>query len=250
MTVWLFTPSFCKWKLLENCLEHVYSSPHMTAFRHVIIDNHYPVEKEENHSQLKRLSYNFGCDYVDSGKDLGLHNGINNAMLKMGVKPGDILIGLDPDDRPSPGFIDIFTEVMQSDPDLAIACATFGVIEQKIKEGVPFQKRTIAGRRILIHPTVEMWNVAAFNTQFIFDIGGFHQPHAYYGGVEIALYPAWSRRSMYYGYLTDINSEYVPVDRSDRNLFDPEYRQWKDAHLAGFKGGFEEWINQKKKKDS
>lgn len=248
MKVWLITPSFCKANLLAKFLEHIYKTPPKTEFTHIIIDNHYPIDKETNRKKILTLAMGYKCKYIDSGKDLGLHRGLNNAIIKAGIEPGDILVGCDPDDLPSPGFLDIFYEVMKEDPRLAVSCASFGVIEQRVKEGVPFAKREIAGHPILIHPTIEMWNVAAFNMQFIFDMGGFHQSHAYYGGIEVALQQAWNRRGMYYGYLPEINSEYAMVDRTDKTLFDPEYREWKTAHIGGFKGSFEEWLNQMKTK--
>lgn len=246
MNTWLVTSAFCKADLLEDLLEFVYSTPPKTKFTHIICDNHYPIDKENNRQKIKELSEEFGCHYIDSGRDLGLHRGINNAMMKAGVLPGDILVGLDPDDRPQAGFLDTMKAVMQAQPSLAVLCTSFSVIYQKMGEGVPFKPMMIAGHPVMVHPSIEMWNVAAFNTHFLNDIGGISQPNAYYGGIEVDLYRSWQKRGMFYGYLAGVTSEAVPVNRADTSLFDPQYRQWKTDHVNGYKKSFEEWLLEKR----
>lgn len=247
MKTWLVTPSFCKAALLDDYLKHIYLTPPKTEFTHVIIDNHYPVDKEQNKKKLKELAREYNCLYVDSGQDLGLHRGLNNAMLRASIRPGDILIGCDPDDRPSPDFLDIMKEVMLADPKLAVCCLSFSVIFDRIKQGVTFKKMEIAGHDLRVHPGVEMWNIAGFNTHLLGRIGGFSQPNNFYGGIEIDLYKAWTKRDMYYGYLYNVISDALPMDRTNRVFFDPEYRQWKTDHVNGYKKSFELWLKERGK---
>lgn len=245
----LFTPAFCKASMLQDLLAHLYGPlpeirPAARAMKHVVIDNHYPVQKDLNREQIRALAESYGCIYVNSGRDLGLHEGINAAAKVVGIRPCDRFVGCDPDDRPAPGFVQAITEVMDADPDLAVLGCSFWVIPWRRDQGVAFEEKVIAGRRVWIHPGVEMWNVAGFNWRFMTEIGGFRQPNAYYGGLEACLFPEWQRRGLKLGYLPDFRSDVVKLDQNDTRLFDPEYRRWKDDHVAGFKGGFEEWLRR------
>jgi hypothetical protein len=245
MKIWLSTPSFCKAKLLEESLEHIYKTPPKRPFTHWVIDNHYPVNKAENSEKMKEICKKFGCIYIDSGKDLGLHGGLNNAMKQVNLKPGDILIGSDADDRPSPGFLDEMAGAMMESPDFAILAAMFWVIDQRMKEGVLRVHKTPSGRTILVHPNAEMFCIAAFNTRIVNQELPFEQLYAYYGGIECALYGRWIQKGMKLGYLPEVRADVVPLNRDDPTLFDPEYRQWKTDHVGGYKGSFEEWLQEK-----
>lgn len=241
MNTYLITPAFCKSKMLKQCLEHIYKTP-PNVHQHVIIDNRYPVNKEQNRKDIQDLCEEYDCTYIDSGKDLGLHQGINNAANILGIQPTDYVIGHDPDDRASPCFVDAITAVMAEAPELAILAPAFWVIDWRKSQGVPFEVKTVAGHEIWIHPTIEMWNVAGWNWKFVHQMGGLHQPNEYYGGLEASIYPHMKKAGLRLAYMPHVRSDAVQLDRTDETLFDPEYRQWKDAHLAGFKGSFEEWL--------
>src|SRR6267154_2065348 len=198
---WLITPSFCKWTLLEQQLLFLVGKK--GGAEHVIIDNHYPIQKTKNHENIRSLANEFGCTYVDSGKDLGLHRGINHAAVVLGVKPDDVVIGCDPDDRPSDGFVEATRDVMTADKSIAVLALMFWVIDQRLEQGVAFKKETIAGREVLIHPSIEMWNICGFNWGLVTSMGGLNQTRPYYGGLESALYGAWHDKKMSLAYLKD-----------------------------------------------
>lgn len=245
---WIFTPAFCKAKLLEDALEFYYKQGH-PKMEHVITDNHYPVDKENNRKEIKRLAEKFGCHYIDSGKDLGWHHGMNNAVKILGITADDLVLGCDPDDRASPGTFQALKDVMDADPKVAICAVNFWVLPWKIKEhGLTMRDEEIAGHKVWVHPSVEMWNVCAFNMRLVFEMGGFTQMSPYYGGLEVAMHRAWQRHGMKLCYLKDYSSEAVKLDRTDRTLFDPEYGDWKVEHAhKGYKGSFEEWLKERGK---
>lgn len=241
---YLFTPAFCKSVMLEECLKHLYATDEITklGIKHVVIDNHYPVRKQENRSQIQNLCWQYGITYIDSGLDLGLHRGLNNAMQVLGMTSGDIFLGCDPDDRPSPGALTAMSDVIL-DPSVAVCGLNFWVIKERKTQIPNFYEAWIRGHRAWVHPFVEMWNVAAFNMKLIFDMGGFSQPNAYYGGIEARMYHEWLKRGLKLVYLPDHTSEASPVDRSV--LADPEYRQWKDEHVGGYPYSFEAWLKER-----
>lgn len=246
MKTWLVTPSFCKADLLEDFLKYHYPAGPPSTFglnSHVIIDNHYPVDKEKNRRKIQELSKDYGCIYVDSGKDLGLHGGLNNMIKNVGISPHDFLIGHDADDRSTPGFFEHIENVMNADPNFAVIALNFGVINQRIKEQPSmFDIQIIGGESVAVHKSVEMFTVAGFNMKFIHDCGGFNQHWGYYGGLEACMFPQWAKRNLKLGYLLNYRSDVVHLDRANPKFFDPQYREWKTAHLGGFTGSFEQWL--------
>lgn len=242
---WLVTPAFCKAAMLEDCLKQIYrSSPNVP---HVILDQHYPVSKDANRAEIKRLADAYGCIYIDSGKDLGLHKGLNLIVKEMGIGPDDIMVGCDPDDRPTPGFVQAIETVMRSDPSFAVLATNFWVIDWRKSQGASLQEEVIAGHAVWVHKSVEMWNICGWNMRLIHDVGGFNQPNAYYGGIEAMLYPEWKARGMRLGYIRDFRSdEGERLNPADARIFDPEYRQYKTDHVAGFPGSFSDWLKANK----
>ena len=240
---WLVTPAFCKSALLHDCLAHIHKTGIPKDVEHIVIDGHYPVNKSANRKEIKLYADAFGCRYVDSGKDLGLHEGINNAARVCGIGPEDIVVGCDPDNRPSPNFVTDLDAVMRADPTIAVLGATFWVIEEPRIQNI-MTETVIAGRRVWNHPGIEMWTACAFNWSFVTRAGGLSQTHALYGGLESAMSPAMRSQGMRLAYLADTQADSAPVDTLSPLLFDPEYRSWKDAHIAGFKGGLEQWLRE------
>src|SRR6185312_3401257 len=142
MKTFIVTPAFCKAKLLEHCLAHIYSSPIKRPFEHFVLHQHYPVDKERNGERIKEIAKKYGCHLIDSGGDIGLHEGLNNMMRIVDLQEGDHLVGCDPDDRPSPGWVDLLTEGLEQNPNIAVMGAVFWVIVQRRKEGVFTIKHT------------------------------------------------------------------------------------------------------------
>lgn len=244
---WVFTPAFCKAAMLKGLIHHLHSNPdHLEGFKHVVIDQHYPVEKEKNQKQIRELCKESGSIYVDSLYDRGLHRGLNHAMKVVGVESTDIFIGCDPDDRPSVGSFKAMKKVMENEPMVAVCGLNFWVLPWKQKKDGDWPKEKLGGENVWVHPGVEMWNIAAFNLPFITRLGGFHQPNAFYGGIEVFLYEYWRQHGMKLVYLIDHTSEAVPVDRDNPDLYDKTYGTWKIDHAChGYLHGYEQWLKEK-----
>ncbi len=243
----LITPCFAKAALLRDLLEFLALNP--PGIDHYILGNHYPINRHTNNDEIRCLANDYGCKFIDSIRDLGLHHSLNNAVKQIGLDDDDIVITVDPDDRPTPGFVDAINNVMRWDDKLAVLALNFWVIDERIKEQKLAQE-LILGHSVCIHPSVEMFTIAAFNMRFINSIGGFDEPLPYYGGLESYLHSKWAPMGMRLGYLEHYRADAAPVDRGDPNLFDPEFRLWKNAHVAGYKGGFEEWLKEFKPEKS
>lgn len=239
---WIITPAFCRWELLADMLCHTHQDPLPKDTVHVVLDNHYPINKSENRSQIYELCEEYGCLYIDSKGDFGLHRSVNNAMKRLGMTKDDQFIGLDPDDRVSPGALQVLIEVMQKDKTFAVLGTSFKMVFDRMDSGFVYGYEKIAGHDILVHPNTDVWNVCAWNMEWLLSIGGLKQRHAYYFGLEETMYGEWFLRGLKFGYLADYTSDYVPVDRMNPSLFDREYGLWKCDHIKGFEGSFEEWL--------
>lgn len=251
---WLITPAFCKSKMLESCLEHLHTDL-PSDVKHVIIDNHYPINKEQNQVDIYALVKKFRCLYIDSGKDLGLHHGLNNAYRIINPEPSDTWVQVDPDDRPSPGFYDALNEVMCNTQKLALCALSFDLIKERLKEHAsPEIERFVSFAEpfglsggttsVWIHPKIEMLLSNAINLKFIESVGGFYEYYPYYGGFEASMYERWNPLGYELGFLLDYVADSIKLDPNDTTLFDPEYRLWKDAHLSGYEKSFEEWLQE------
>lgn len=242
MRIFLLTSAFCKAALLEDLLKHLEERNAIPYF-HIILDNHYPVDKQVNRAEIMTLSQRYGCHYHDNGRDLGLHGSLNEAIKHYRIEDDDLVITCDPDDRPEPGSLDYLALVMKEDPTLAMLALNFFVIEERFKSGVLTEKQ-VGSFTVGYHPSIDMVNVCAYRMSFIHSIGGFKQPFNYYGGLEHALSQHFQEQGMRMGYLKDKRSDRPYLDRSHSLFFDPEYADWKRAHIAQeFSGSFEEFLN-------
>ncbi len=231
--------------MLESCLDNLYLETKKIADvdEHVILLNHYPIDKEENNKQIKYLANKYNCTLIDSGSDLGLHKSLNNACKILNIQDDDTLIVCDPDDRPTPNFAKPFKDVIDADKSIAVLGCNFWVIEDRFKEG-KLTESVIAGHRVWTHKNIEMYNLAAYNYSFIRSIGGFNEPLPYYGGLECYLYSKFNGLKM--AYLADVRSDNVKLDEKDTRLFDPRYRAWKTRSTHGGEEqiAFEDWLKK------
>jgi hypothetical protein len=242
---WLVTSAFCKSELLKDLLAHVYKTPPHNVF-HVILDNHYPIDKLENSKSIKRLAHEYDCTYIDNGKDLGLHGSLNNTIKTLGIKSNDLFICLDPDDRPTPGFCDAMRDVMSIDDTIGMLGLNFSVIEMKFEKSKHwYESKQVDNYNVWYHKTLEMINVCAYRMSMVLTANGFQELFEYYGGIESALYPYMKMLGLKLAYLSEYRSDKPWVDRNNPLFFDREYRQWKDDHITNqFRGSFEEWLKR------
>lgn len=242
MRKFLITPAFCKAALLRDFMRWIDETQKYEDSLHIVTDNHYPVDQENNSDAIRGICDRHSAYYIDSGADIGLHKSLNKAIEFFGIQSTSLLVGCDADDRPSPGAINSLFKVMEVDPTIGVLGLQFSVIRDRHAQGV-LSEETVAGERVWRHPGLEMYNVAAFNMKMIHSMGGFHQPNQYYGGIEVALWPEMQKMGLHLAYLADHCSDAIAVDRSDPKLFDASYGDWKIAHATkGYKGSYGDWI--------
>jgi hypothetical protein len=237
----VITPAFCRAELLDLSLQQYYAYQ-KGNYEHWILLNHYPVHKAENNAKIIEIAKKYNCKLFDSGQDWGLHTSTNRFLNAVGWP--DMAIAYDPDsaiEQMSHGFDVALAETMEEGIKHGIAILSlWGIgIDLKYRVNKNFQKILIKNNAVLIHPSVEMWSVSITDAAWVKSIGGYSQTNKYYGGVEVALYQNFRLHNKRLAYLTEYKESYFNYPPE---MIHPEYRQWKDAHLAGFQESFEEWL--------
>lgn len=225
------------------------------SFRLCLLDQHYPLNYAATRAEIDRLVSEFaeGHDVettiADPGENLGLHIGLNYAIRTIDARTrlddGDIVVGYDPDERPlKEGWLEAMTAVLNAEharPGGEKRCAWLSLTSKPARDYMlkaGYEKRSIAG--------VEVWkphyalinHVCGWTMGAIRTVGAFTEPHAFYGGIEVAMQPRYADAGYWHGYLADFE------DSCFHDLIDPQYRKWKADHVAGvFAGDFASYLN-------
>lgn len=250
MTTWIIVPYFCKPKLLSNYLDYLHSLSLPPDMKVVIVEDNYPIQSLPVHNYVK--SQDFGFDWVGSDRNVGMQKAVNHALNQIDAEDEDVVILSDPDDYPSDGAYQALVEVIQH-KSIAVAALSFKEIKENRKKlkpapitygvsnGQPSNHKLID---YWIHPHVDLWHIAAYRMEWINSIGGFGQAYPYWGGLESYLYERWSKQGMKLVYLTDYICDAVELDKSDPELFDKEFQEYKTIGVQQnqFRGSFAEWL--------
>lgn len=259
MTTWIIVPYFCKAKLMVNYLRYLDELKLPSNFKIIIVNDHYPIDAYAAtvvHIKVKA----YGFYWIECPENLGMQNAINFALTKIDAQPQDIVILSDPDDYASDGAYQALVEVIRN-KNIAVAALSFKEIEENRKKLNPIPATAVVsatfGSRGIdyyhchafwIHPHVDLWHIAAYRMEWINSIGGFGQAYPFWGGLESYLYERWSKQGMKLVYLTDYHCEAVELDRTDPELFDKEFYEYKckGVQLEKFMGSFADWLARKK----
>lgn len=221
-----------------------------SSFKVVIVNDHYPIHPEDQETVRKFSSQFHDFIWIDAGKNLGMQGAINFALKEVNAQPEDIVILSDPDDYASAGSYQALESVIRH-KDFAVVALGFKQIDDNRKKLNPIPRDDFAflepNIKYWIHPSVDLWHIAAYRMEWIQSIGGFGQAYKYWGGLESYMYERMVKDRMKLVYLSDYNCEAVELDRNDPTLFDPEFRQYKnDIHKNQYPGSFSEWLSTNK----
>ncbi len=242
MKVLLAMPAFCRAEMFvasRTYLEKI-ETPGLVDEKWIFL-NKYPLPSvEENERKLIEAAERFGYKVFDSEYDRGLHKSFNNFLEKHPQPEGTISIGPDGDSAGCPGYDQAIIDVMKADPEIAI-CALWNPGGSLQNDNLKDYYKEVAGYRVCYHPGVEMFNVCGIDLDWIKVMGGFNQSKKYYGFIEIDLYQKLVANKRKLAYLVDFK-EAADLKEDWTQYRDPEYREWKNAHLAGDDRSFGEWL--------
>lgn len=200
----------------------------------LLVDNHYPGISDGFWASWAR---ELGAFYLDPGRNLGLHHGLNFALTSVGASRDDIMLGIDPDTRPiTPGWDAALAQA------LAIPDVGWASLGNDHSEGEMatrgFTESQESGLRLKTTKQAVVNSICGFKLCWVKDVGGFQEPAEYYGGVECLMFPMCHKAGFRWVWLQDFRE-----GKWDTDLSDPNYRAYKWAHAhKGWKGEFREWL--------
>lgn len=249
MKAYVVTPGFCNARTLNFGWTRFYETHNPNLeIEHWFLDNHYPIRRKSNLEEMHALAEKHGVRWHDSGGDHGLHGSLNRWCQRMSFKDDDIVIGYDADSYAgSAGFDMALATALHFDKSIAIAALWNPAMQMKVDGGQTMTYRHVNQVRVAVHPSVEMFNITGWNMGFVKQAGGFDQQWSHYGGIEVAMMKHWQRQNKCLAYLPDWPELWGMGD--ENVLIDPEYRAWKSAHLAGFKGGLADYLRAQGRAD-
>lgn len=198
MAVYTITLGFGPAKMIRQSFIRYYETRNKELpFTHVLVDQHYPINKEENRKEIAEICKEFGVAIVDPGKNLGLHEGFNWAMRKLEMKPEDIMICFDPDSYPvTPGWDMALVRAILGDPEKRIAWAS--VTNKSSMGDIIAKGHTVRKSDGFIelwipnHPIVNF--LCAFHVEWLLSVGGLSEPKNFYGHLESHMYSKLGNR--------------------------------------------------------
>lgn len=245
MTIYTTTLGFCNTDVFRAGMKHYYATAALKT-EHYFLYNHYPRHKEQNRREAEDICREHGLHFVDGLFDRGLGANTKYLFSQMPLKRGDIILGYDPDARPDRiGWDRDMVEVLNAEKDLAMLSVAFGFTQANIDRGyLKGQRQTIAGHDVFIvdRNCIDMIDVSAWRWETFQVLGGglpVNNSTPYYGHNETPLCYMLSAAGLRYGYMLD-----HVESTTFAHLGDPEYQEWKRAHLEGFKGSFAQYLEK------
>lgn len=203
----------------------------------LIVDNHYPVNVTEGF--WKRAAQELGGTYLDPGRNIGLHEGLNYALREVQAGPADLMLGMDPDTNPLTRGWD--TALINA---LGIANVGWASLGNNHSEGEMRERghtpSTEGGLRLFTTLAPVVNSICGFKLNWVLSSGGFQEPSAFYGGLECAMWHHMSKTHYRWVFLRDFREGTWTED-----LIDSEYRayKWRHAH-EGYPHDFETYIRE------
>lgn len=221
-----------------------------TRYRLVLLDQHYPLNYDATRAELEDIAAGFPfVQIVDPGVNLGLHIGLNHALGEADklepIADEDVVIGYDPDEQPLTNtWFDAMTEVLTSEwlkPAEEKRCTWLSLTSKPAREYMlkaGYEKLHIAGHEVWKPHYALINHVCGWTMGAIRKVGAFTEPHAFYGGIEVAMQPRYAEAGYFHAYLAEHE------DSCFHHLIDPQYAKWKAAHVNnGFAGDFKSWLD-------
>lgn len=215
-----------------------YTETRATCWRHIMIDQHYPMRRNETLAAIKDVCHEYGIQYVNPGLNLGYHGGLNYALRFFGpeMAPEDALLVYDPDCWPeSYGWDQALWNAM----NLMSNIATCGILNPRSRKEVQGRPHIELGEGVWKIDRATVASLQAWRKRFVLSAGGFTEPNEYYGGIEAAMWPHLEALNMDWAVLTDYNDS-----EKLRDAKDPEYRawQWMHGHRGSYRGDFAQFL--------
>lgn len=111
--------------VVEKSIDRYYEFCYYKPDIHFIVDNEYPLNKDQLKETLKKLSYKYGCIILEPNKNLGIKNGANWGLDQLYLNDNDKIILYDSNAYPlNKNFDKALIDVLENNEDIVGACLT------------------------------------------------------------------------------------------------------------------------------
>jgi hypothetical protein len=238
--VWILNIAFNRPEWAIDAVRRCRDQNDLSQINHefVVLDSGYPLpNKKTNAEVLCRNAIDYNYTYLRQYKNLGVSANWEWAIREIGAQPEDIVFGIDSDAFiQQKNYIQATMDVFNSDSKV------FYVGMHRVPYWETFRRKEydIGGQTVYEYLELTAWSVGAFHVGNTRKMGGIHQSHALYGGIESSMWMKGNAMALKAVFLKNFIDEH-------RESPDPEYQQWKlESATTPEKRDFETWLQSKK----
>lgn len=224
------------WELSLAAYKRSKTSPN--PYKHFFLNQHYALDHNRNENENLKICRDNGVEWLDFGKNLGLHDGFNKVVNVLrshyNLQDSDLILGYDPDSNPISMGWDMALETCFIDPSVAWA-SLYGtwLVNQ-------FKHRERYINQIKVHETEQaiMNSICLIKAEFLRHTNGFSEGNKFYGGLEVAMWPHFERLKKKWVFCADYWE-----DHTFHHLQDEQYRNYKWFHVhQKWSGDFKSYV--------
>lgn len=235
----MITNFFAPIRVIESSMTQVYKTIGNLEFRHLAINNHYPINKELNNKMIKILCDHYGIELFDEGKNLGLSGGLNYLIKEANLNDEDIIIGLDNDVWPeTQGWGTPLVDCIRYGYQVGWSSLIFPIAEKEIRER-GYTIHTIRGNVVWETHAAVCNSICAWNVKMLKEINGIEESGHFYGGLESATFDKIKKFNWKWVFLTQYEEKFNEKIRQDKCY---DIYKWEYAHKKSTTLDFESWI--------
>lgn len=228
-------------EIILRSIQQYYKTKHPSVnTEHVLVDAHWPLERERMLGVFQFLKDSYGCRVIDPGKNLGLCGNFNYALEQVPFPDNGGVIGYDPDSWPIDfGWDMAMCEKFEKHPDVA----WISLFHPQAKSELIDQKRgTEDGDIVWVNGPV-MNSVCMFRKGWLRKCGGLLEMQPFYGGLEVHTWRRLREQQAKWIFLKNYREGHWPYPE----LVDKQYQQWKwvTNHGGEKQTDFAEWIKSR-----
>src|SRR6266853_5194619 len=117
MKIYMVSLAFAPARIMIESMRQVYETIGNIKYEHLLLNNHYPIDKKRNDKLLMTLLASYDCTLYDLESNVVLSAGYNFLIEKCNLQDEDIVLGIDPDVWPlTPGWGEALVKVLLADP--------------------------------------------------------------------------------------------------------------------------------------
>ena len=213
-------------QIIRSSIDQFYKTTEVPT-THLIVDQCWPLEREEMEHVFKYMSQTYGCKILRPGKNLGLAKGFNWALEQESFPDNGGVIGYDPDSWPvSPGWDLAMCHKFVSHPSVA----WFSLWHPHAERELLTEKRGERQEDGTVRVTSAVMNsVCMFRRGWLRACGGLYEANALYGGLEVHMWKRLQDHKQGWLFLPDYREDFWPWPE----MIDTRYREWKWATTHG-----------------